>query len=127
MSSAAVANEVPACPPPRRSASSGLHLIALALPLYVLAFVLTGPHPWYASLPWLAAVPVVALLDRRSGSALHEPLEGMPELALRRDAGRRSPRSSSSTWRSRRAWWRSGGLLSADTLVAVLLVGANSG
>jgi len=96
------------------------------VPLYVLAFVATGPHRGYAALPWLAVIPAVVLLDRWSGPALHRPLEGMPAwpfdallvaLALVQLAGvALGARLVAAS-----------GLLSADALVAALLVGLTSG
>ena len=55
-----------------------LHMIAFIVPFYILAFTLTGPHRWYASLPWLLVIPLLMLLDRKSGPALHRPVENMP-------------------------------------------------
>lgn len=103
-----------------------LHLISLIMPLYVVAFVATGPHRWYAALAFLGALPVLVLLDRKSGRALHEPIEALPawpfdaillahtalQLAVIALAARLVARA---------------GLFSADALVAVVLVGANSG
>jgi alkane 1-monooxygenase len=103
-----------------------LHLIALAVPLYVLAFVATGPHPSWAALPWLAIVPVVVALDRRSGAALHQPVESMPgwpfDLMLVTAAALQFVNVALAA-----RMVAKGGLLSADALVAVLLVGVDSG
>ncbi len=103
-----------------------LHLISLAMPLYVLAFLATGPHRWYTALPWLGVIPLLALLDRKSGPALHKPLEDMPAwpfdvilLALF------SLQIASVVLAARLA--AASGLFSADAFVAAVLVGANSG
>ena len=103
-----------------------LHLISLAVPLFTLAFVASGPHPWYATLPWLGVVPVVVLLDRRAGTALHRPAESMPgwpfdTVLLALTALQLVNVALASRMIAR------GGLLSADTLVGLLLVGVNSG
>lgn len=103
-----------------------LHLIALAVPLYVLAFVATGPHPGWTSLPWLAVVPVVVLLDLRSGTAMHRPVEGMPSWPFDAMLLGLTALQVANVGLAARMVER-GGLLSPDTLVALLLVGVNSG
>lgn len=126
MQRAAALSAQPAVSPLATLRMWALHLISLAVPLYTLAFIVTGPHRWYAALPWLLSVPLLWQLDKRIGPALHKPLEGaaawpfdailvvlaalqLADVAL---AGRLIARA---------------GLLSADALVAVLLVGINSG
>ncbi len=124
--SSAVATEGSRVSPAATLRVWALHLIALALPLYVLAYVVTGPHPWYASLPWLAVVPVIAVLDRRAGPALHEPLEGMASWPFDGLLVALTALQVASVALAARMVAR-GGILSADTLVAAVLVGANSG
>ncbi len=126
MSSAAATAPAPGVPAAATLRVLGLHLVAFSLPLYVLAFVLTGPHPWYTSLPWLAALPVVVLLDRRSGSALHAPIEGMPSWPFDAMLVALSALQVVNVALAARMVAR-GGLLSADTVMAALLVGASSG
>jgi alkane 1-monooxygenase len=104
----------------------GLHLLALALPLYVLAFLATGPHPWFVALPWLAVVPALALLDRRSGSALHAPVESMPGWPFDAMLVVLTALQLLSLALAARMIGRAG-ILSADVLVTAILVGANSG
>jgi alkane 1-monooxygenase len=104
----------------------GLHLIALLVPLYVLAFVVTGPHRWYGALPWLAVVPVVVLLDRRSGSALHQPAPGIAAWPFDAMLVVLTALQVANVVLAARMIAR-GGLLSVDALVALLLVGVNSG
>jgi alkane 1-monooxygenase len=104
----------------------GLHVISLAVPLYVLAFVGTGPHPWYAALPWLGVVPVIALLDRRAGSALHRPVESMAAWPFDAMLVLLTALQVANVALAVRMIAR-GSLLSVDSLVAVLLVGVNSG
>ncbi len=103
-----------------------LHLISLSLPLYVLAFALTGPHRWYAALPWLGVVPVLALLDQRTGSALHEPLEGVAGWPFDAMLIAHAALQVVNVALAARMVAR-GGLLSVDTLVAALVVGVSSG
>lgn len=50
-----------------------LHLLALALPLVTLTFLITGPHPWFGAIPWLLVLPALGLLERYSPSAPEEP------------------------------------------------------
>jgi alkane 1-monooxygenase len=103
-----------------------LHSISALVPLYVLAFVATGPHPWWAALPWLGVVPVIVVLDRRSGSALHAPLPAVPEWPFDALLVALSLIQLANVVLAARMVHR-GGLLRADTLVAVLLVGVDSG
>lgn len=103
-----------------------LHMIAFIVPLYILAFTLTGPHRWYASLPWLLVIPLLMLLDRKSGPALHKPVEGIAswpfDLML---VGLTLLQLANVALTARMI--AAAGLLSADTFVAMVLVGANSG
>src|SRR5262245_37416605 len=62
MDSAAAVPTPPCVSPSATLRIWALHLIAFSLPLYTLAFSLTGPHRWYAALPWLGAIPVLVLL-----------------------------------------------------------------
>jgi alkane 1-monooxygenase len=103
-----------------------LHLISLSLPLYVLAFALTGPHRWYAALPWLLVVPALDRLDQRSGSALHKPLEGLPGWPFDAMLVAHTALQIVNVTLAARMVAR-GGLLSIDTLVAALVVGVSSG
>jgi alkane 1-monooxygenase len=103
-----------------------LHLVSLALPLGVLLFVATGPHPWWAALPSLLAIPAVMLFDYLGGASREEPpdpLAGWPfdailvALALIQTANiilamRMMAHES---------------LSSIDAFVAAILVGANTG
>jgi len=103
-----------------------LHLISLSLPLYVLAFVGTGPHRWYAALPWLGIVPVLALLDQRAAPALHKPLDAIPawpfDALLVAHTGLQIVNLALAA-----RMVATGGLFSVDSLVAVLVVGVSSG
>ncbi len=103
-----------------------LHLVSLAVPLYTLAFLASGPHAGYRALPWLLVIPVVWLLDRYGGRAHHKPDEEAPawpfdailltlsslQLANVTLAARMVAASGARSW---------------DLPVAVLLVGVNSG
>lgn len=102
------------------------HLLCFVLPMTTLAFLLTAPHPWYLSLPWLVVVVGSVVADKRSRPERRQPAErlaGRPFdvilytlvsmqfviLALALHA----------VWAY--GFWRT------DTLVAWLLVGINSG
>ena len=104
----------------------GLHLISLAVPLYVLAFLVTGPHRWYAALPWLLAIPVLMLLDGRTGPALHKPIEGVASWPFDVILLALSALQLANVALGARVIALAG-VFSADALVAVLLVGTNSG
>jgi len=126
MSRAAVLSREPAASPLGTLRTWGLHSLSLCMPLYVLAFVLTGPHRWWASLAWLGIIPVIALWDGRSRRALHEPIEGLPAwpfdgILLALSALHLAIVALGVRMAAQ------GGLFSADTLVAAVLVGANSG
>ena len=54
------------------------HLLCFAFPLLSLSFLLTGPHPWYVALLWLLPMPLVDWLDHKSGAARHEPVPDAP-------------------------------------------------
>lgn len=103
-----------------------LHLLCFVLPIASLVFLLTAPHPWYASLPWLLVVVGSIVLDMRSPSERRQPAATMPgwpfdavlyvlfalqlvnvALLVRMVALH--------------------GFFAADTLVGLLLVGINSG
>jgi len=103
-----------------------LHLLCFVLPVTCLAFLLSGPHAWWAALPWLGVVVGSILADVYSAPERRQPDQAIPAwpftavlwvlvaaqlailaLLLRHVA----------TW----GFWRT------DTLVALLLVGINSG
>jgi alkane 1-monooxygenase len=49
------------------------HLLALVFPLNALAFVLTGPHPWWVSLAFFVPIYGSVWIDKRSGSETRPP------------------------------------------------------
>jgi alkane 1-monooxygenase len=103
-----------------------LHAISLALPLYVLAFASSGPHPPYRAFAWLAIVPITVLLDRKSGPALHAPREKMAawpfDVLLLVLAALQLVNVALALRLVQQA-----GFFTADTFVAWLLVGVASG
>jgi alkane 1-monooxygenase len=72
MSSLAIHPAARACWAHRTLCLLSLHLLALALPLTTLTFLITGPHPWFAVIPWVLVVPALVLLERYSPSAPEE-------------------------------------------------------
>jgi alkane 1-monooxygenase len=104
----------------------GLHLLCLSVPVYVLAFVSTGPHVWYAALPWLLLVPVVAELDRRSPPARHPPLAGVASWPFDALLVLLTAIQVANVVLAARLVHR-GGFFAVDTVVAVIVVGVNSG
>lgn len=55
-----------------------LHLLCFVLPLACLGFLLTAPHAWYASLPWLLVVVGSIAIDMRSPREQRQPAATMP-------------------------------------------------
>ncbi len=55
-----------------------LHLLCFVLPVASFAFLLSAPHAWYASLPWLLVVIGSIALDMRSPREQRQPLATMP-------------------------------------------------
>src|SRR5262245_1124343 len=103
-----------------------LHLLAIVIPLVTLAFVLTGPHRAWASVPWLSAIAILWALDRWAGPAPHRPIEGMPSAPF--DAmllALVALQLANVALFARMIAIE--GLFSMDVLVGAILVGANSG
>ena len=55
-----------------------LHLWAFVLPLITLAYWLTAPHVWWASLLWITPVVVLVQLDNRGKIDKRQPREDIP-------------------------------------------------
>jgi alkane 1-monooxygenase len=128
MEHAVVAPEAPERTAIRPSATTrmlALHLMALVLPLATLGFVLSGPHRWYVAILWLGVVPVIEILDRRSGPALHKPAEGAAGWPFDAMLVVLTALQVANVLLAARMI-QQGGILAADTLVATVTVGANS-
>jgi alkane 1-monooxygenase len=125
MSRAAVLSREPAASPLGTLRIWGLHSLSLCMPLYVLAFVATGPHRWWAALAWVGIIPVIAVWDGKSRRALHEPVEGLPAWPFDAILLAQSALHLAVVALGVRMVARAG--LSADAVVAAVLVGANSG
>lgn len=54
-----------------------LHLFCFVLPLTCLAFLLTAPHPWYLSIPWVLVIVGSVVFDMRSPIELRQPAATM--------------------------------------------------
>lgn len=55
-----------------------LHLLCFVLPVTSLLFLLSAPHPWWASLPWLLVVIASIVIDMRSPGERRQPAATMP-------------------------------------------------
>ena len=55
-----------------------LHLLCFVLPVASFVFLLTAPHVWYASLPWLLVVIGSIAIDMQSPREHRQPLATMP-------------------------------------------------
>jgi alkane 1-monooxygenase len=55
-----------------------LHAWAFVLPLITLAYWLTGPHAWWASIAWTLPIVVLVLIDNRSPDDARQPREDIP-------------------------------------------------
>lgn len=103
-----------------------LHLLCFVLPVSTLAFLLTAPHPWYFSLPWLGVVIASVVADKRSRAERRQPAERLAAwpfdgvlyvlVAMQFVILALAVHMVSAH-----------GFFRADTLVAWLLVGINSG
>jgi len=102
------------------------HLLCFVLPLASLAFLLTAPHAWYFSLPWLLVIALSVIADKRASPELRQPAKDLPGwpfdavlyvlVALQLVNVGLLVRLVATH-----------GLLSADAVVGLLLVGVNSG
>jgi len=104
----------------------GLHLISLAVPLYTLAFVATGPHPGLCVLAWTIVVPLIWVLDRTSGPALHPPVRLVASWPFDGILVVLSAVQIANVVLGLRLV-REAGLRSVDAWVMILLVGVSSG
>jgi len=102
------------------------HLLCFVFPLLTLGFVASGPHSGYGALLWLVPLPLFDWWDHRSGAARHEPVVDTPTwpfdamLYLLAALQFLNVALLAHLFSVQRLW-------SADALVAVLLMGANSG
>ena len=55
-----------------------LHFLCFVLPLASFVFLLSAPHAWFASLPWLLVVIASIALDMRSPREQRQPRAAMP-------------------------------------------------
>src|SRR5436853_680321 len=55
-----------------------LHLLCFVLPVASFAFLLTTPHAWFASVPWLLVLGGSIALDMRSPREHRQPVATMP-------------------------------------------------
>ncbi len=103
-----------------------LHLLCLVLPVTSIAFLATGPHPWWAALPWLLVLVGSVTIDMWSPGERRQPDATMPgwpfDALLYLLVALQFVTLSLLVHRvATDGFWR------VDTLVAFLLVGVNSG
>jgi alkane 1-monooxygenase len=55
-----------------------LHLLCFVLPVASFGFLLSAPHPWFTSLPWLLVIVGSIAIDMRSPREERQPLATMP-------------------------------------------------
>ena len=103
-----------------------LHLMCFVFPVNALAFSLTGPHPWKISLLFLIPVILSVMADRRSPPEGRQPTEDIPTwpfdalLVVLVFVQFANVLLLANMYRHQDFW-------SIDTLVAYIVVGANSG
>src|SRR5687768_3415106 len=56
----------------------GLHLWAFVLPLINTAYLLTGPHSWWAALLWTGPVWMLVIIDNKSPADHRQPPANLP-------------------------------------------------
>ena len=123
--SLATAPAAPATPALEHAKIWALHLLCFTLPLLTLAFVITGPHPWYVSLASLTVIPIFAAIDKRSGPAKHLPAADLPALPFDIVLVTLVALQLANVGLALRMITHAG-LFSVDALATAVLVGANS-
>jgi alkane 1-monooxygenase len=103
-----------------------LHLLSFVLPLSTLVFLATAPHTVWGALPWLAVIVGSVLVDQRSRPELRQPAARLArrpfDAVLWVLAGLQLLNVGLGAFVvAAHGFWR------VDTLVALLLVGINSG
>jgi len=113
--------------PPREAARIwARHLLCFVLPLTTLAFLVTAPHAWWGSLPWLAVIVASVVLDKRASAELRQPAADLPSAPF--DAVLYVLVALQLANVGLAAWMVSQhGFFRVDTLTAFFLVGVNSG
>ncbi len=103
-----------------------LHLLCFVLPVTCVLFAVTAPHPWHRSLPWLLVIVTSIVLDMRSPGERRQPLATLPgwpfDGVLYALAALQLVNVAMLV-----RMVASGGLLTADTAVGIILVGISSG
>src|SRR5437773_11184480 len=56
-----------------------LHLWAFVLPVINLAFLVTGPHSWWAALAWTGPIWLLVLMDNGAAPDHRQPPADLPE------------------------------------------------
>jgi alkane 1-monooxygenase len=101
------------------------HSLAFLVPAAALSFLATAPHPWWATLPWIAVIACAVWMDHRSRPehAQPAPMAGWPFDAMLVVLAALQLLNVLLLARM----VANGGFLRLDTLVGVVLVGTSSG
>lgn len=102
------------------------HLLCFVLPLTTLAFALSGPHPWWGALLFLLPLVASLLADVRSPRERRQPSADLPAWPFDGLLYVLVALQFVNVFLSARLISQSG-LLSTDALVAIILVGINTG
>ena len=102
------------------------HLACFVVPLTTLGFALSGPHRWYAALPWFGVVIASVMIDNRAGPARRQPDPALPAWPFDGVLYALVALQIANIMLTARLVALSG-FWSADALVTVLLMGTSSG
>jgi alkane 1-monooxygenase len=102
------------------------HVLAFWFPGNALLFLATGPHPWWAALPFVAPLVVAHVLDTSGKRELHEPPARLPAWPFDAIVYALAAVQLANVALLARLFANQG-LLSVDFLVAHVVVGASSG
>lgn len=110
----------------------GMHLACFTMPLLTLAYLLTGPHRWWASLLWTSPIWISIYLDKRSKPEKRQPVPNLPlwpfDLVLYVLAALQLVNVGLLVWLGTKLDWSAApGAAFAEVFAAHLLVGINSG
>lgn len=102
------------------------HLIAFWFPGTAFLFLVTGPHPWYLALPFVAPLIVAHVLDTSGRRELRQPPAGLPDWPFDAIVYALAAIQFVNIFLLARLFAVQG-LLSLDFLIAHVVVGASSG
>jgi alkane 1-monooxygenase len=103
------------------------HLLALVFPLNALAFVLTGPHPWWLALLFAVPIYLAVVLDGRSGQETRPPAAQIASWPFDLLLIVLSALQVANVVLLARMIGQTGAVFSFETLMAMVIVGSASG